>query len=109
LALLLSSICSTQGFGIGDNISSKHSSPAMGQLSNSALASGGDTLPHFPTAHGLLSPETVMRLSQRSIHQNKAVEAFLDTYRSNGPMSCLPMLADPEVLPHLTEAMRDIA
>mmetsp|Transcript_14252 Transcript_14252/g.20053 ORF Transcript_14252/g.20053 Transcript_14252/m.20053 type:complete len:173 (+) Transcript_14252:252-770(+) len=79
-------------------------------LSNSVLASC-DTLPEFPTAHGLLSPETVRRLEQMN-RQNacsEAVTQFLSTYRRCGPMSCLPMLSDPDVLPHLTEAMRDIA
>lgn len=80
------------------------------KLSNSVLASC-DTLPSFPTAHGLLSPETVLRLDEltRSGHGNDALRRFLDTYRRKGPLSCLPMLSDPDVLPHLTTAMRDIA
>ena len=80
------------------------------QLSNSVLASC-DTLPSFPTAHGLLSPETVMRLeeSMAGESRSKAVQQFLKTYRRSGPLSCLPMLSDPDVLPHLTQAMRDIA
>jgi hypothetical protein len=79
------------------------------KLSNSVLASC-DTLPSFPTAHGLLSPETVMRLEEmnRGIHHNEALVNFLTTYRKNGPLSCVPMLSDPDVLPHLTRAMRDI-
>mmetsp|Transcript_24615 Transcript_24615/g.32158 ORF Transcript_24615/g.32158 Transcript_24615/m.32158 type:complete len:173 (-) Transcript_24615:353-871(-) len=79
-------------------------------LSNSVLASC-DTLPQFPTAHGLLSPETVRRLEQmnRQNARSEAVTQFLSTYRKKGPMSCLPMLSDPDVLPHLTEAMRGIA
>lgn len=77
------------------------------KLSNSVLADC-DTLPSFPTAHGLLSPETVMRMSQQQGRRNPAVVSFLDTYREHGPLSCLPMLSDPNVLPHLTEAMRDI-
>jgi len=78
------------------------------KLSNSVLASC-DTLPSFPTAHGLLSPETVMRLDESNAHKTDALRNFLDTYRRKGPLSCLPMLSDPEVLPYLTQAMRDIA
>jgi hypothetical protein len=80
------------------------------KLSNSVLASC-DTLPSFPTAHGLLSPETVMQMERLTSQgrRNDAVVSFLDTYRQHGPLSCLPMLSDPDVLPHLTEAMRDIA
>lgn len=79
--------------------------------SSSVLAST-DTLPSFPTAHGLLSPETVMRMDAAMCRKNqvrdRAVTIFLDTYRSQGPMACLPMLSDPAILPRLTEAMRDI-
>jgi hypothetical protein len=81
------------------------------QLSHSVLASC-DTLPSFPTAHGLLSPETVMRLEDStsgSLIRSKALQDFLKTYRRHGPLSCLPMLSDPDVLPHLTQAMREIA
>ena len=83
------------------------------KLSNSVLASC-DTLPSFRTAHGLLSPETVMRLeamrsSSPRNHKNQALSTFLHTYRTHGPLSCVPMLSDPDVLPHLTLAMREIA
>jgi hypothetical protein len=80
------------------------------KLSHSVLASC-DTLPSFPTAHGILSPETVSRMDETTSggHGNEAVSMFLETYRRNGPMSCLEMLSDPDVLPHLTKAMRDIA
>ena len=80
------------------------------KLSNSVLASC-DTLPSFRTAHGLLSPETVMRLEEMrsSRKNNQALATFLSTYRQHGPLSCVPMLSDPDVLPHLTLAMRDIA
>lgn len=84
------------------------------KLSNSVLASC-DTLPSFRTAHGLLSPDTVMRLeAMRSTssprnNKNQALSTFLHTYRTQGPLSCVPMLSDPDVLPHLTLAMRDIA
>ena len=61
-------------------------------------------------AHGILSPETVSRMDQitHGGHGNEAVRLFLQRYRRKGPMSCLEMLSDPEVLPHLTQAMRDI-
>ncbi len=80
-----------------------------GPLSNSVLSSS-DTLPSFPTAHGLLSPETVLRMEimTSSSTRDSAVEYFLRTYKREGPMACLPMLSDPKVLPRLTEAMRDI-
>ena len=80
------------------------------KLSQSVLASC-DTLPSFPTAHGILSPETVSRMNEMSSggYGNEAVSMFLDSYRRNGPMSCLEMLSDPNVLRHLTKAMRDIA
>lgn len=78
------------------------------KLSHSVLASC-DTLPAFPTAHGLLSPETVMRLQEMEDSSNKALSNFLKSYKQHGPLSCVPMLSDPDVLPHLTRAMRDIA
>jgi hypothetical protein len=80
------------------------------RLSNSVLASC-DTLPSFPTAHGILSPETVSRMdyATQGGSGNEVVSTFLKTYRKHGPMSCLHMLSDPNILPHLTQAMRDIA
>lgn len=78
------------------------------KLSHSVLADC-DTLPSFPTAHGLLSPETVMRLENRAAHRSEALVTFLDQYRRQGPMSCLHMLSDPEILPHLTKAMREVS
>ena len=78
-------------------------------MSNSVLAAS-DTLPCFPTAHGLLSPEIVQRMDEMTASSRSApLVRFLDTYRNDGPMACLPMLADPGVLPKLTEAMRDLA
>mmetsp|Transcript_18946 Transcript_18946/g.31376 ORF Transcript_18946/g.31376 Transcript_18946/m.31376 type:complete len:182 (+) Transcript_18946:569-1114(+) len=78
-------------------------------LSPSVLASC-DTLPSFHTAHGLLSPETVLRLEQMTDPEDrsKGLDLFLTTYRRDGPMSCLKMLSDPAILPHLTSAMRDL-
>jgi hypothetical protein len=73
------------------------------------VLSDSDTLPAFPTAHGLLSPETVMRMEVMTMRgRDKALDTFLDTYRKDGPMACLPMLSDKNILPRLTEAMRDI-
>lgn len=80
------------------------------KLSNSVLADC-NTLPSFPTAHGILSPETVMRMEEMAEFEGRSSEAvnrFLKQYRRNGPMSCLSMLSDPDVLPHLTRAMRDV-
>ena len=80
------------------------------ELSNSVLAEC-NTLPRFQTAHGLLSPETVMRMEEMvelDGHSSVAVNQFLTRYRRSGPMSCLSMLSDPDVLPHLTKAMRDV-
>ena len=79
------------------------------RLSQSVLASC-DTLPSFQTAHGILSPETVSRMDEITAggHGNDAVASFLRTYQRQGPMSCLEMLSDPDILPHLTQAMRDI-
>mmetsp|Transcript_6294 Transcript_6294/g.9262 ORF Transcript_6294/g.9262 Transcript_6294/m.9262 type:complete len:158 (+) Transcript_6294:335-808(+) len=78
-------------------------------LSPSVLSSC-DTLPSFQTAHGLLSPETVMRLDKMTAKggRSKALDLFLTTYRRKGPMSCLEMLSDPDILPDLTSAMRDL-
>lgn len=61
------------------------------------------------TAHGILSPETVTRMDEITMggRGNEAVRLFLQAYRQRGPMSCLEMLSDPNVLPHLTKAMRD--
>lgn len=84
----------------------KTSLPAMSQ---SVLATC-DTLPSFATAHGLLSPEVVMRIADtHDLEQGGPLHQFLKTYKSRGPMACLPMLSDPSVLPELTRAMREIA
>ena len=64
-----------------------------------------------PVAQGLLSPSTVARLEEFTrLRQNRspALDSFLDSYYTKGPMSCVSMLSDPDVLPHLTSAMRDI-
>ena len=82
--------------------------PAM---STSVLVSS-DTLPSFHTAHGLLSPEVVMRIADvhdGDLERDGALHSFLKTYKTHGPMACLPMLSDPCVLPELTRAMREIA
>lgn len=68
-----------------------------------------DTLPSFSTAPGLLSPETVMRMDIRTRgSRSEPLEYFFQHYRRNGPLACLPFLTDMNVLPHLTEAMRDV-
>jgi hypothetical protein len=92
---------------LSPNSNKRSASPLS--LSPSVLASC-DTLPSFHTAHGLLSPETVLRLEQMTDPEDrsKALNLFLTTYRRDGPMSCLKMLSDPDILPHLTTAMRDL-
>ena len=88
--------------------SSHGKKPSMLKYSRSLLTPT-DTLPSFSTAPGLLSPETVMRMDMRTRgSRSEPLEYFFQHYRRNGPMACLPFLADMNVLPHLTEAMRDI-
>jgi len=68
-----------------------------------------DTIPSFRAAPGLLSPQTVMRLEEihaNASKNNLAIEYFLETYRTHGPMACIPILSNPQVLPSLTQAMR---
>jgi hypothetical protein len=81
-------------------------------LSNSVLSSS-DTLPSFPTAHGLLSPETVLRMEEMNAAaefggtmRNHAVDYFLKTYRTHVPMACFPLLSYTVVLPSLPAALR---
>jgi hypothetical protein len=78
--------------------------PAMSQC----VLANCDTLPGASTAHGLLSPEVVMRIADNhDLDENGALFRFLKTYKSRGPMACLSMLGDPNVLPELTRAMRE--
>ena len=87
----------------------RKSSSALPAMSQSVLADC-DTIPSFSTAHGLLSPEVVMRIADSNdLELNGALHKFLKTYKSRGPMACLSMLSDPTVLPELTKAMRDVA
>mmetsp|Transcript_1364 Transcript_1364/g.1951 ORF Transcript_1364/g.1951 Transcript_1364/m.1951 type:complete len:204 (-) Transcript_1364:316-927(-) len=88
----------------------QHVGPTATRALSGSVLSPSDTLPSFPTAHGLLSPETVMRMDSmtRNGMRNEAIEYFLLTYREKGPFACVPLLSDPNLLPHLTEAMRDI-
>ena len=89
--------------------SRKNLKSALPAMSQSVLAES-DTLPSFSTAHGLLSPEVVMRIADSNdLEMNGALHKFLKTYKSRGPMACLSMLSDPDVLPELTRAMREIA
>lgn len=101
-------ILATPGVSPSNKREGRKSSTPL-SLSPSVLASC-DTLPSFHTAHGLLSPETVMRLDKmtRPEDRSQALNLFLTTYRRDGPMSCLKMLSDPDILPHLTSAMRDL-
>lgn len=69
-----------------------------------------DTLPNFSTAHGLLSPEVVMRIADLDdLELNEPLDLFLNTYLKRGPMACVSMLSDPKILPELTKAMRTVA
>lgn len=89
------------------NLLKQHNVRSSMPLSNSVLCDS-DTLPAFPTAQGLLSPEMVMRMELMTVRgRDKAVDTFLEKYRKEGPMSCLPMLSDKNILPQLTEAMRE--
>lgn len=77
-------------------------------MSTSVLAES-DILPSFQTAHGLLSPEVVMRIGDMNdLEEGGPLHQFLKTYKREGPMACLPMLSDPCILPALTRAMRKI-
>jgi hypothetical protein len=49
-----------------------------------------------------------MEVMTSATNRDSAVDYFLRTYRKEGPMACLPMLSDPNVLPRLTAAMRDV-
>ena len=78
-------------------------------LSNSILATN-DTLPSFRTAHGLLSPEVVTMIADANGElADGPLYDFLKSYRSKGPMGCVWMLSDPDILGELTTAMREIA
>lgn len=89
----------------------KQHSPSV-SLSQLAMAACDATYSsRFPTSHGLLSPETVSRMEVLTMKgdgpKSEALVSFLKTYKKHGPMSCLPMLSDPDILPHLTNAMRE--
>ena len=64
---------------------------------------------HTSLAHGIMCPDTIAKM-ERATHggNNRAVKAFLDRYHRHGPMSCMKLLSDPEILPHLTSTMRDL-
>jgi len=77
-------------------------------LNNMQMQSFGK---HSGLAHGILCPETVSKMDEltQGGRSNRAVKAFLDRYRRCGPMSCMELLSDPEILPHLTKTMRHLA
>lgn len=89
----------------------KHS-PGSGRQSHSVHKAANnyfDSLPEeVPTAHGLLCPFTVERMDAVTRHgeHDQVVRRFLDKYRLHGPMACVDMISDPDVLPHLTQAMK---
>jgi len=69
-----------------------------------------DTIPSFRAAQGLLSPQTVLRLESRITKcgiSSPGLRYFLKTYHTHGPMACLPILSNPDVLLELTRVMRD--
>jgi len=69
-----------------------------------------DTLPNFPTPHGLLSLDVVTRIADSNdLESNGPLNTFLKTYFTRGPMACLSMLSDRNLLPELTKAMRAVA
>ena len=129
LAILLAAVIVgfSQGFTIVENRSNGGLLNAMKHESSESMTSsfketlpnnhrGGDStaLPSFRTANGLLSPQTVYRMKQTimrngGVVDNESIATFLETYERDGPMSCLSMLSDSNVLPHLTKAMRDLA
>mmetsp|Transcript_21007 Transcript_21007/g.49578 ORF Transcript_21007/g.49578 Transcript_21007/m.49578 type:complete len:159 (+) Transcript_21007:570-1046(+) len=65
---------------------------------------------HTGLAHGILCPETVTKMDEltQGGRNNRAVKAFLDRYKRYGPMSCMELLSDPEILPHLTTTLRGL-
>ena len=77
---------------------------------NKSVLARSDTLPNFSTAHGLLSPEVVMSIANNKsyIEIESPIHTFLQTYKSQGPFSCIFMLSDPKILSELTNAMRDV-
>jgi hypothetical protein len=76
---------------------------------NKSVLARSDTLPNFSTAHGLLSPEVVMSIANKSyIEAESPLYTFLQTYKSQGPFACIFMLSDPKILSELTNAMRDV-
>ncbi|KAL3823528.1 hypothetical protein ACHAXA_007206 [Cyclostephanos tholiformis] len=98
----------------GGNSKSSTKTPIVSsaaKFDSDSVLSACDTLPSFRTAHGLLSPEVVMRILDAHEcypYSSPAISNFLELYRSRGPMACLPMLSDPTVLPELTKAMREV-
>eukprot|EP00531_Pseudo-nitzschia_arenysensis_P019890 CAMPEP_0116156958 /NCGR_PEP_ID=MMETSP0329-20121206/23097_1 /TAXON_ID=697910 /ORGANISM="Pseudo-nitzschia arenysensis, Strain B593" /LENGTH=133 /DNA_ID=CAMNT_0003654051 /DNA_START=523 /DNA_END=924 /DNA_ORIENTATION=+ len=82
-----------------------------GLVGESVMSSPGGARGMPGMAHGVLCPETVskMELATRGGRSNRAVKAFLDRYHKCGPMSCMELLSDPEILHHLTNTMRDLA
>lgn len=82
-----------------------------GLVGEFTMSSPGSTGGMPGLAHGVLCPETVskMELATHGGRNNRAVKAFLDRYHKCGPMSCMELLSDPEILRHLTITMRDLA
>ena len=82
-----------------------HASSITGDISDAPVAY------RRSLAHGILCPETVTKMKTAAMggRSNRVVKTFIDRYHKHGPMSCMELLSDPEILPHLTAAMRDLA
>lgn len=98
---------STRIYMVGP-ISSDEECGLVGE-SDSSFPGSASCMPDL--AHGILCPETVnkMEMATQGGRSNRAVKTFLDRYHKYGPMSCMELLSDPEILPHLTKTMRDVA
>ena len=123
-AMILIGLVSTTGFSNGFTIVENRSGNGLQAMKDTSIMSESPaspkamshdgTLPQFRTANGLLSPQTVHKMKQTimrngGVVDNESIATFLETYERDGPMSCLSMLSDSNILPHLTKAMRDLA
>lgn len=84
--------------------------PALDEEDRALLRGKGAGGRRRGLAHGILCPETVGKMDELTEggRNNRAVRAFLDRYKRHGPMSCMELLSDPEILPHLTTTLRGL-
>eukprot|EP00980_Cylindrotheca_fusiformis_P014381 scaffold3827_cov179-Cylindrotheca_fusiformis.AAC.45 len=94
---------------LNSNSSSYHHSSQVFQSRSGS--DEDDTGYCIPAAHGLICPETIANMEREASGRtaNPVIQKFVETYHRHGPLACEDMLSDPEILPHLTRAMRDIA